>query len=139
MKKLILLTAIASLVTGVVQAADVATPEVIINPNVRFLGHTDPMNGSDISGTITITPVSAEKTKISAVFKGKNVAGPMTLVMNHGRCNDSAAKVKFPLTNVVNGKSETVIDIYTPKMFEGDILSYSLSEGGKVVSCGDVQ
>ncbi|HQS02202.1 MAG: hypothetical protein JXK51_10140 [Halothiobacillaceae bacterium] len=139
MKKLILLTAVAGLMTGAVQAADVAKPEVIINPNIRFLGHTVPMNGSDIFGTITITPVSADKTKLSAEFKGKNVAGPMTFVLNHGRCDDAAAKVKFPLTNVVHGKSETVINSATPLLFEGDVLSYNLSEGGKVVSCGEVQ
>ncbi len=139
MKKLILLAAVAGLMTGVAQAADVAKPEVIINPNVRFLGHTVPMNGSDITGTITITPVAVDKTKLVAEFKGKNVAGPMTFVLNHGRCDDSAAKVKYPLTNVVHGKSETVITAATPTLFEGDVLSYNLSEGGKVVSCGDVQ
>jgi len=139
MKKLILVAAMASVMTGVA-FADGPKPEVIVNPNVQFLGHTVPMNGSDISGTIHIIPVAVDKTKFVANFKGKNIAGPLTFSLNEGRCRDSATtKVKYPLTNVVNGKSETVVSIETPKLFEVDVLSYTLKEGNKVVSCGTIQ
>ena len=139
MKKLILVAAMASVMTGVA-FADGPKPEVIVNSNVQFLGHTVPMNGSDIYGTIHIIPVAVDKTKFVANFKGKNVAGPLTFSINEGRCRDSATnKVKFPLTNVVNGKSETVVNVETPKIFEVDVLSYTLKEGDKVVSCGTIQ
>lgn len=140
MKKIILVAVAATMMTGIAQAADKAKPEVIVNPNVKFLGHTVPMNGSDIFGKIVITPVAVDKTKFDATFKGKNVAGPLTFSINLGRCRDAATnKVKFPLSNVVNGKSETVVNVETKKIFEGDVLSYTLKQGNKVVSCGTIQ
>lgn len=140
MKKIILAAAVASMMTGIVQAADTPKPEEIVNPNVQFLGHTVPMNGSDIFGKINIIPVAADKTKFIANFKGKNIEGPMSFSINVGRCRDSATnKVKYPLTNVVNGKSETVVNVKTALIFEGDVLSYTLKSGDKVVSCGTIQ
>ncbi len=140
MKKIILVAAVASMMTGIAQAADKPKAEVIVNPNVQFLGHTVPMNGSDIFGKINITQVAADKTKFVATFKGKNIAGPLTFSIDEGRCRDSATnKVKYPLTNVVNGKSETVVNVKTATIFEGDVLSYTLKSGGKVVSCGTIQ
>jgi hypothetical protein len=140
MKKFILVAAVASMMTGIAHAEDKPKAEVIVNPNVQFLGHTVPMNGSDIFGKINIIPVAADKTKFIANFKGKNIAGPLTFSINLGRCRDSATnKVKYPLTNVVNGKSETVVDVKTATIFEGDVLSYTLKSGDKVVSCGTIQ
>jgi len=138
MKKIILVAAVASMMTGVAQAAE--KPELIVNQNVQFLGHTVPMNGSDIFGKINVIQVAADKTKFVANFKGKNIAGPLTFSIDLGRCRDAATnKVKYPLTKVVNGKSETVVDVKTTTLFEGDVLSYSLKSGGKVVSCGTIQ
>ncbi len=140
MKKIILVAAVASMMTGIAQAEDKPKAEVIVNPNVQFLGHTVPMNGSDIFGKINIIPVAVDKTKFIATFKGKNIAGPLTFSINQGRCRDAATnKVKYPLTNVVKGKSETVVDVKTASIFEGDVLSYTLKSGDKVVSCGTIQ
>ena len=140
MKKIILVAAVASMMTGIAHAEDKPKAELIVNSNVQFLGHTVPMNGSDIVGKINIIQVAADKTKFVATFKGKNVAGPLTFSIDEGRCRDSATnKVKFPLTNVVHGKSETVVDVPTAQIFEGAVLSYSVKEGSKVVSCGTIQ
>lgn len=140
MKKIILVAAMAGMMTGIAHAADKPKPEVIVNSNVQFLGHTVPMNGSNIFGKIVIIPVAVDETKFVATFKGKNLTGPLTFSIDGGRCRDSATnKTVYPLTDVKNGKSETVVKVKTAKIFEGDVLSYSLKSGGKVVSCGTIQ
>lgn len=141
MKKIVLASAIAGLMIGTAHAASKA--EVIVNPNAQFLQHMIPKNNSGITGTITVIPVAVDKTKLVAVIKGKNVAGPMPFSINLGRCDNPAAKVKYQLTNVVHGKSETVIDAPTASLFQGDQLSFSLAESkstpNKTVACGGIQ
>ncbi|MDA3875967.1 MAG: hypothetical protein PF483_02645, partial [Halothiobacillus sp.] len=71
------------------------------------------------------------------------VSGPMPFSINLGRCDNSAAKVKYPLTEVVHGKSETVIPAATASLFQGDQLSFNLGESkstpSKSVACGNIQ
>lgn len=141
MKKIVLASAIAALMIGTAHAANKA--EVIVDSNQQFLEHMIPVNNSGITGTITVIPVAADKTKLVATIKGKNVAGPMPFSINLGRCDNSAAKVKYPLTDVVHGKSETVINAATASLFQPDSLSFSLAESkstpNKTVACGDIQ
>lgn len=140
MKKIVLASAIAGLMIGTAHAATKA--EVIVDSNVQFLEHMIPVNNSGITGTITVIPVSVDKTKLVAVIKGKNVSGPMPFSINLGRCDNPAATVKYPLKDVVHGKSETVITADTKTLFQGNQLSLSLLESKgskKVVACGDFQ
>jgi len=141
MKKIVLASAIAGLMIGTAHAANKA--EVIVDSNQQFLEHMVPMNNSGITGTITVIPVAVDKTKLVAVIKGKNVSGPMPFSINLGRCDNPAAKVKYPLTEVVHGKSETVISAATSSLFQGDQLSINLGESkstpSKSVACGNIQ
>ena len=65
-------------------------------------------NNSGEAGVVSLTEENG-KTKVLLLMAGNNTAGPQPAHIHAGACPNPGA-VKYPLTNVVNDVSETVID-----------------------------
>ena len=97
------------------------------------------LNGSGETGTATLTDTKAGL-KVVLSLKGAP-AGPQPAHINKGSCAKLDPKPWYPLTNVVNGKSTTVVKGVTI----GEIIGKSAVNVHKsptdiatYVACGDV-
>jgi hypothetical protein len=98
-------------------------------------------NKSGESGTAKLTP-AGDKTKVELNIKGapKGVAQPAHI--HEGTCAKIDPKPKYPLTNVMDGKSTTEVpaDIKTLRAGNLAINVHKSADEAKVyVACGDIK
>lgn len=96
-------------------------------------------NGSKQNGTATLTAVGS-KTKVVISLSNTNPSEPAHI--HPGPCKTLNPAPKYPLTNVVNGKSTTVVDASLSSLMTG-AFSINVHAGAgllikKYVSCGDI-
>ena len=95
-------------------------------------------NSSGESGTVTLTEDNG-KTKVSLTVSGYATSVAQPAHIHVGSCPGVGA-VKYPLTNVVNGKSETTIDVTIDQLKAIEPLAINVhksqAEAGSYVSCG---
>jgi hypothetical protein len=103
-----------------------------------------PQNGSGESGTAAITRVSDGEVKVTVNLSGGGAAlsEPQPIHIHKGTCAQLDPKPTYPLTNVVNGKSETqvtvsIIDLTTEAYAIN--VHKSAAEASVYVSCGNIQ
>lgn len=98
-------------------------------------------NRSKQSGSATITNVNG-KTKVVVNVSGAPKDTPQPTHIHLSSCNTIGA-VKYPLANVINGKSETTLDVSVEKILEELPLSLnvhkSAAEASVYVACGDIK
>lgn len=98
-------------------------------------------NNSGESGTATITPVSDTQSKVSVTLSGASAGVPQPMHIHVGSC-PTPAGVKYPLTNAVNGTSETVLDVTVAALKAQAPLALnvhkSTAEVSAFVSCGNL-
>ncbi|RJQ13768.1 hypothetical protein C4553_02680 [Candidatus Parcubacteria bacterium] len=98
-------------------------------------------NNSGQTGTAVLTDIDGQKTKVTLVVSTGAVGVAQPAHIHIGSCPTPGA-VKYPLNNVVNGRSETTLDISLLKL--GDELPSAInvhksaSEVSTYVSCGDL-
>jgi len=97
-------------------------------------------NNSGISGQATLEGEEG-KTKVEIEVSGVAANSSMPAHIHMGACPTPGA-VKYPLTNIVNGKSETVLNIPLSQL-KGELplavnLHKSAAEASVYTSCGDV-
>jgi hypothetical protein len=98
-------------------------------------------NKSGESGTAKLTP-AGDKTKVEISLKGapKGVSQPAHI--HEGQCPNPDPKPKYPLQNVVDGKStsEVPVDIKTLRAGNLAINVHKSAEEAKVyVACGNIR
>lgn len=97
-------------------------------------------NKSGQSGTVTLSEVDG-KLKVVISLAGKN-ATPEPAHIHLGKCPNPGA-VKYPLANVVNGQSETLLDITLSDFLSvGDLavnVHKSAQAMGTYMACGDIK
>lgn len=97
-------------------------------------------NNSGESGTATIMPISDTQSKVSVTLTGAP-AGEQPAHIHIGAC-PTPGGVKYPLTNVVNGASETVLDVTVAALKAQAPLALnvhkSTAEVSVFVSCGNL-
>lgn len=123
--------------------SEVATPtptpaEVMTKSKMINLAES---NKSGQSGTALLTEVNGKlKVTISLTGKKSSVAQPAHIHI--GKCPIPGA-VKYPLTNIVGGKSETMLSMtLSDLMTMGDLavnVHKSAAESKVYTSCGDVK
>lgn len=98
------------------------------------------LNNSKQSGTATLTDVGG-KTKITAMVSSGPVGTPQPSHIHMGTCPKPGA-ILHPLTGVVNGKAETILDLPLATLMEKSPLAIlvhkSKDEVKTFTSCGDV-
>lgn len=98
------------------------------------------LNNSGESGTATITPISDTQSRVSVELTGAP-ASAQPAHIHMGAC-PTPGGVKYPLTNVVGGKSETVLDVTVAALQAQLPLALNVhkspQEIGAFVSCGNL-
>ena len=105
----VLAIALAALI-GACQAAAVAPPRTIT---------LQTLNDSGVTGTVAFSDVG-DKTRVEiAVDPGGNPDMPAHI--HPGTCDDLTPQPKFPLENVRNGSSKTVVPASIDELFAGGL------------------
>jgi hypothetical protein len=97
-------------------------------------------NKSGESGTARLTP-EGDRTRVEISLKGapKGVAQPAHI--HEGRCAKLDPKPKYPLENVVDGKSTSVVPV-SIETLEGGQLAINVHKSAEelktYVACGDI-
>ncbi len=97
-------------------------------------------NGSGESGTVTLTPDGADKTTVTVALTGAP-AGPQPAHIHPGSCAKLDPAPKYPLTNVVGGKSTTTVDVAIASLTAGTFavnVHKSPDDLKDYVACGDL-
>jgi Cu/Zn superoxide dismutase len=114
------------------QTAPATADEITVQMQAR--------SDSGETGTATLTSVDATKTKVTLQLENAP-AGPQPAHIHTGNCPKPGA-VKYPLTNVENGTSETTVAVSLDDLLAGVFainVHKSPGEGHVYVSCGDIR
>jgi hypothetical protein len=99
------------------------------------------LNGSGVTGTVVLTPISNSSTRVEiSVQTGGNLDMPAHV--HPGSCADLVPQPKYPLQNVVNGVSSTVVPAGTGELLAGDLavnLHRSNEDMGTYTACADLR
>ena len=98
-----------------------------------------PQSGSGQSGTATLTRQGDKQTKV--VLSVTGAAGREPVHIHKGTCAQLDPKPAFPLSPVVNGKSETVVNAPLADLEKGHAINgHKSAEDIKTyVFCGDIK
>jgi hypothetical protein len=77
------------------------------------------LNGSGVTGTVTFGALRDKTAVEIAVDPGGNLDMPAHI--HPGTCDDLTPQPKFPLENVRNGSSRTVVPASIDELFAGDL------------------
>src|SRR3954451_12437601 len=67
-------------------------------------------NGSGQNGMAELVAMPDGTTKVTVVISS-NTADPQPIHIHHGTCDALDPKPAYPLTTMVNGKSETIVNV----------------------------
>ncbi len=98
-------------------------------------------NGSGQTGTATITKKSDADIMVSITLSN-GTSTPQPAHIHKGTCANLDPKPAYPLTNVVNGKSDTEVMVNMADLEKGQYainIHKSEAEVGTYVACGDLQ
>jgi hypothetical protein len=96
-------------------------------------------NNSGVSGTATLTEMG-NQTQVVIHVTGEPSGGSEPAHIHVGTCTNLGA-VKYPLANVVNGTSTTVVNASLPSLMTGNFainLHKSAAQIQVYVACGDI-
>jgi Cu/Zn superoxide dismutase len=98
-------------------------------------------NNSGLKGTATFTP-EGDKTRVVLQLSGDASSTPMPAHIHDGTCAKIDAKPKWPLENVVNGRSTTLVSASVDAILKGDTainVHKSAADMKTYVACGDLK
>jgi hypothetical protein len=136
MKKLsVLVMLVAAFAALSLSGASAADTSVTVQLNAQ--------NGSGESGTATITQVDANSVRVVVNLTGGGaaLADPQPAHIHTGTCANLNPAPKYPLTSVVNGKSDTTVKASWDELSKSDFainVHKSATEAATYVSCGDI-
>jgi len=79
----------------------------------------EPQNSSGESGTATLTKAGDNKTKVVLDVKGAPAGASQPVHIHKGTCANLDPKPAYPLSPVVNGKSETTVNVSLDSLEKG--------------------
>jgi hypothetical protein len=98
-------------------------------------------DGSGQSGTATLARVNVRTKVVLDVEPGPPEDDPQPVHIHFGNCGPNLGELRFRLTDVVGGKSTTVVDINLADMASGNnIITLHKSYENKSIftACGDI-
>lgn len=93
---------------GLLLFAALITPVAAADPITIQLGA---QNNSGITGTATLTDLGNNQTRVTINVTGFTVGTPSPVHIHEGTCATLNPTVKYGLTNLVDGKSETTVPV----------------------------
>ena len=93
------------------------------------------------TSSATLTPLG-QRTRVVIGIKGENATGDQPAHIHLGSCAKLNPAPKYPLKNVILGKSNTVIDVPIAALTAGGMavnVHESAKQINKYVSCGDIR
>jgi len=100
-----------------------------------------PLNDSGVSGTVTLTPVEADLTRV-VVSVDPSGHPNMPAHIHPGTCLDLVPQPRYPLTNVQDGSSTTEVPASLSELMAGDVavnLHASNTEMDVYTACVDLR
>ena len=100
-----------------------------------------PQNNSGESGTATLTKAGDSQTKVVLEVKGAPSGGPQPVHIHKGTCDKLDPKPTYPLSPLVNGKSETTVNASLDSLEKGGYVingHKSPQEVSTYVFCGTI-
>ena len=99
------------------------------------------LNNSGVTGTVTLTETGEGRTRVQVnVEPGDNADMPAHI--HPGSCTNLQPQPKFPLQNVVNGSSTTIVSATLAELTAGDLavnLHRSNEDLGTYTACADLR
>jgi len=98
-------------------------------------------NGSGETGTATLTKEGDSKTKVVLEIQGAPSGTNQPVHIHKGPCSKLDPKPAYPLSPVVNGKSETTVNASLDSLEKGGYAingHKSAQEAATYVFCGDI-
>lgn len=102
---------------------------------------TGPDGGGEQTGTATLTAMGSQTEVVLSIGSSPDGATVEQPAHVHAGTCDNLGSVEYPLTNVVDGTSTTLIDASLESLQTGDFsinVHKSGTELGAYVSCGDI-
>ncbi len=99
------------------------------------------LNGSGENGTVTLTPVSANSTRVTISITGEPSGASQPAHIHVGTCAKLNLHPRWALTNVEEGASATVVPVGMPTLTTGDYavnVHLSSTAMQRSVSCADL-
>ena len=100
-----------------------------------------PQNNSGESGTATLTKAGDNQTKVVLEVQGAPAGVSQPVHIHKGTCSKLDPKPAYPLSPVVNGKSETTVKASLDSLQKGGYAingHKSAKEASTYVFCGDI-
>ena len=101
----------------------------------------DQQNGSGISGSATLTDLPNGQTRVDIAVTGFQGGTPSPAHIHLGTCATLNPAILYPLTDVVGGKSTTVVNVTTAALLaqpHAINLHKSAQEATVYVACGTI-
>jgi Cu/Zn superoxide dismutase len=128
------------LLTGVVALALAAPLAVDAKKSSAKTFPIAAQNASGETGTVTLTPDGSDKTTVTVALTGAPAAAQPAHI-HPGTCAKLDPAPKYPLTNVVDGKSTTTVDVAMSALTTGTFavnVHKSTDDLKDYVACGDL-
>jgi hypothetical protein len=100
-----------------------------------------PQNNSGESGTATLTKAGDNQTKVVLDVKGAPSGAPQPVHIHKGTCDKLDPKPAYPLSPLVNGKSESTVNASLDSLEKGGFAingHKSAQEASTYVFCGTI-
>ena len=98
-------------------------------------------NNSGITGTATMEDVAGGQTRVTVVLQGAPAGGSHPAHVHEGTCANLNPTPRYPLPNVVNGRSEATINTTVAELTGRQYavnIHRSAQEASVYVSCGNI-
>ena len=123
---------------GLLAFAALGAPVAAADPVTIQLGA---QNNSGITGTATLTDLGNNQTRVAITVTGFQVGTPSPVHIHDGTCATLNPAVKYPLTNLVDGKSETTVPVALSALLaqpHAINAHKSAQEATVYVACGNI-
>jgi LPXTG-motif cell wall-anchored protein len=101
----------------------------------------NPVNNSGISGNAVFTAVGTNQTQIVVTLNGEPAGASEPIHIHTGQCGPTLGGVKYPLKNVENGTSTTVIDSPFVPLWSGGFAINAHESAANIknyIACGNL-
>jgi hypothetical protein len=97
-------------------------------------------NGSGVTGTVKLEPLSQDETRVTISLQGGKSGGSHPAHIHPGTCAQLDPKPQYPLDNVVAGRSETTVGASGLELFTGEyaVNVHDADDPARYVACADI-
>lgn len=117
------------------------SPTVSVSPMPTKTVELLEQSKSGMNGKVAFVD-EGDKTRVTITLSGKGIIGPLPAHVHSGSC-PNVGVIKFPLNDVKNGSSDTMINIRMSDLFGSNPMAVnvhkSVQEATIYTACGDLK